>query len=115
MGETHAWTLLIIVGMAAISVLTRCFFFISEREWPLPGWARRGLPYAPIAALAAVIAPDIVLPGGHWSAPWISAHLWGALAAAGYWFWRRHDQYALTLSITVGMLVYLPLHLLQTP
>ena len=64
MRETDGWTLLVIVGMTVITVLTRCFFFISEREWRLPNWAQRGLQYAPIAALAAVIAPDLVLTDG---------------------------------------------------
>ena len=37
MRETDGWTLLVIVGMTVITVVTRCFFFISEREWRLPG------------------------------------------------------------------------------
>ena len=27
-----------ILGMAAITVITRGFFLLSEREWPLPAW-----------------------------------------------------------------------------
>lgn len=111
MAEVDGWMLAIIVGMTVISVLTRCFFFISEREPRLPAWALRGLPYAPIAALTAVIAPDILQPGGHWALPWASAQAWGALATAGWWFWRRHDSQAMTWSIVVGLLVYLPLRL----
>ena len=64
MHELDGWTLLTILGMTAISVITRGFFFISEREWTLPEWAERGLQYAPIAALTAVIAPDILLTEG---------------------------------------------------
>ena len=30
-GVTDGWTLLIILGLAAVSVLTRCFFFILDR------------------------------------------------------------------------------------
>ena len=111
MADTDGWTLLAIVGLTAVTVLTRGFFFISEREWRLPGWAQRGLQYAPIAALAAVIAPDILqvrhgLPGllG-------DARLWGALAAAGYYFWRRQGGFVLPAAIGVGMAVYLPLRL----
>ena len=100
MRETDGWTLLVIVGMTVITVVTRCFFFISEREWRLPGWAQRGLQYAPIAALAAVIAPDLVLT---------DARTWGALAAAAFYFWRRHWSFALVGAIAVGMAVYLPL------
>ena len=43
------------VGLGLITLLTRCFFFILDRELPFPRWAQRGMPYAPIAALAAVV------------------------------------------------------------
>ena len=53
-----------IIGLTAITVVTRGFFLLSEREWPLPAWANRGLRYAPLAALAAVIAPEVLLMDG---------------------------------------------------
>ncbi len=112
MAETDGWTLLVIVGMTAISVITRSFFFISEREWHLPDWAQRGMQYAPIAALAAVIAPDIVLTDGGFGDLLRDARSWGALAAAGFYFWRRHWNFALLGAIAVGMAVYLPLRIL---
>ncbi|MFD1709415.1 AzlD domain-containing protein [Ottowia sp. GY511] len=111
MAETDGWTLLVIVGMTVITVVTRCFFFISEREWNLPDWAQRGLQYAPIAALTAVIAPDIVMTGGAFTAPWRDARVWAAVVAAAFYFWRRHKGFALPLTIAVGMAVYLPLRL----
>ena len=67
---TDGWTLLTIVGMTVVTVITRCFFFISEREWKLPEWAQRGLLYAPIAALTAVIAPDILMANGALAPVW---------------------------------------------
>jgi branched-subunit amino acid transport protein len=53
------------IGMAVISVLCRAFFLIPKQELPMPGWLREGLRYAPIAALAAVVAPELVLTQGH--------------------------------------------------
>lgn len=111
MHETDFWTLLAIVGLTVISVVTRGFFFISEREWRLPNWAQRGLQYAPIAALAAVIAPDILLTDGVLDAPWRDARVWGALAAGLFYLQRRHASFALPLTIAVGMAVYLPLRI----
>ncbi|MDO5691218.1 MAG: AzlD domain-containing protein [Pseudomonadota bacterium] len=108
---TDAWTLLAIAGLTVITVVARGFFFISEREWRLPGWAQRGLQYAPIAALSAVIAPDILLTDGAMGTPWRDARLWGALACAGYYFWRRGGSFVLPLSIGAGMAVFLPLRL----
>jgi branched-subunit amino acid transport protein len=112
MAETDGWTLLAIVGMTVITVVTRCFFFISEREWRLPVWAQRGLQYAPIAALAAVIAPDLVLTDGVVGSLLKDARTWSALAAALFYFWRRHWSFALVGAIAVGMAVYLPLRIL---
>ena len=49
--------------------------------------------------------------GGAAEAPWRDARVWGAMAAAAYYFWRRHDSSVLPLSIAAGMAVYLPLRL----
>ena len=42
---TDGWTLAVIVGLAAMTVLTRCFFFILDKPWSLPAWAQRALQY----------------------------------------------------------------------
>jgi branched-subunit amino acid transport protein len=44
------------------------------------------LQYAPIAALAAVIAPDMVLTDGHLGNPLTDARTWGALTATAFYF-----------------------------
>ena len=31
------------IGLGVITLVTRCFFFISDRELPFPSWAQRGL------------------------------------------------------------------------
>ena len=59
MNNTDLGTLAIIVGLALVTVLTRSFFFISSKSWQLPHWAQRGLQYAPIAALSAVVVPKL--------------------------------------------------------
>jgi branched-subunit amino acid transport protein len=107
MSGTHRWTLAVIVGLAAVTVLSRCFFFILDRPWSLPGWAERALQYAPVAALAGVIAPEIVMSSGHLVATWQDARLFAAPAGALLYFWRR----SVLLTIIGGMAVYLPLHL----
>ena len=94
-----------ILGLAVITVVTRAFFLFSERSWRLPRWAERGLQYAPIAALAAVVLPEVLVTQGQVHAPWADARLYGALAGALAYWWRR-DVF---VTIVVGMLVYLPL------
>lgn len=108
---TDGWTLLVIVGLALVTVLTRGFFFISSRPWPMPHWLQRGLQYAPIAALSAVIVPELVMTQGHLITSWQDARLFGAAAGAGFYFWRRGAGQAVLGTIVVGMAVYLPLHL----
>jgi branched-subunit amino acid transport protein len=107
MNGTDLWTIGIICGLACVTVVARSFFFISSKPWSLPHWAQRGLQYAPIAALSAVVLPEIVMSQGHLVASLLDARIFGALAGALAWWWRR-DVLA---TILAGMAVYLPLHL----
>ena len=109
--QSDPWTLLIIVGLAGMTVLTRCFFFISSKPWSLPSWAQRGLQYAPIAALAAVIAPEVLMTQGQFISSWQDARLFAGVAGALWFFWRKGAGQAVLGTIVVGMAVYLPLHL----
>lgn len=104
---TDVWTLGVILGLAGVTVLARGFFFISSRPWRLPHWAERGLQYAPIAALAAVVVPEVVMSQGHLVATLQDARLYAAVAGAAAYFWRRD----VLVTILAGMVVYLPLHL----
>jgi hypothetical protein len=63
-----------------ITVVTRGFFFLSEREVPIPNWLRQGLRYAPLAALAAVVVPEIVMHQGRLIATVLDARIYAALA-----------------------------------
>jgi branched-subunit amino acid transport protein len=103
---TDLWSLAVIAGLAAVTVVTRSFFFLSGKPWPLPRWAERGLQYAPIAALGAVVLPEVVMLQGQLiHGP--DARVFGALAGAAAFFWRR----SVLATIAAGMAVYLPLHL----
>lgn len=96
-----------IVGLAVITVITRGLFFLTDREIPIPVWLRQGLRYAPLAAMAAVVVPEIVMQQGQLIRTAQDARLYAALVAAG-WFWWRRDILG---TIVVGMLVLLPLRL----
>ncbi|MCH7343056.1 AzlD domain-containing protein [Pelomonas sp. CA6] len=78
-----------IVGMGLITLLTRSFFMIPRKEIPLPEWARDGLRYAPLAALAAVIVPEIVMTQGQLISTWKDARLFAVAVGTAYFFWRR--------------------------
>ena len=66
-----------IVGLALLTLLTRAFFLLPERDLPLPAWLQQGLRYAPLAALVAVVAPEIVLTQGELISTWKDAALAG--------------------------------------
>lgn len=88
MNET-VYVVVAILGLGLITLVTRAFFMLSEQELPLPGWLKQGLRYAPLAALAAVVAPEIVMTKGELIDSWKDARLFGAAAATAYYFWRR--------------------------
>ena len=94
-----------IIGLAAITVATRGFFLYPDQELPLPNWLKQGLRYAPLAALAAVVAPEIVVQQGHLLSTYRDARLFAALAATGYFFWRR----GILGTIVTGTLVLVAL------
>lgn len=102
------WELVLaIAGLALITLVSRAFFMIPRRELPLPDGFKRGLKYAPLAALTAVIAPEILMSQGALISTWQDARLPAVLCACAYYFWRR----GILGTILVGMLVYLPLHI----
>lgn len=80
---------LAIVGLALITLLTRGFFLLPERELPLPDWLMQGLRYAPLAALVAVIAPELVMTQGKLIDTWRDARLPAVAATTLYFLWRR--------------------------
>lgn len=107
MNQTDIGTVVTIVCLALITVITRSLFFISSKPWQLPNWAERGLNYAPIAALAAVIVPEIVMTQGQLIMTFKDARIFAAAAGLAWYYWRR----GLLGTIVAGMAVYLPLHL----
>ena len=98
---------LAIAGLTALTLLTRGFFLLTEREIPIPDWLREGLRYAPLAALAAVVVPEVVLTQGQLITTWQDARPYAAVAGAAYYFWRRD----ILGTILTGMAVLLPLKL----
>ena len=101
------WMLGVIIGLSMVTVVARSFFFLSNQDWQLPHWAQRGLQYAPIAALSAVVVPEIVMSQGALITTWQDARLFAAAAGVAIYFAKRD----VLLTIIGGMVVYLPLHL----
>lgn len=107
MFELDLWTLLTIVLLGVVTVITRGFFLMSSKPWTLPHWAQRGLQYAPIAALSAVVIPEVVTTQGALVQTWMDARLFAAAAGVAWFLWQR----SVLGTIVAGMAVYLPLHI----
>ena len=104
----NTWeTVLAIVGLAVITLVTRSFFLIPDKEVPLPNWLRRSLRYAPLAALGGVLAPEILMHNGQLVTTLMDARLPAALLAGAFYFWKR----SILGTIGLGMAIYLPLHI----
>lgn len=95
--------LLAIAGLAVLTLLTRGFFILPKSDWPMPPWLRDGLRYAPLGALAAVLAPDLLLVDGQFVSTWRDARLFGVAAATLWFIWRR-DMLGTILIGTATML-----------
>ena len=105
MSEWMIW--LALFGLGAITVLTRGFFMLAEQPLPIPDWLRELLKVAPLAALVAVVAPEIFMTQGQLITTWQDARWPAALAATAYYFWRH----GILGTILVGMAVMLALKL----
>jgi branched-subunit amino acid transport protein len=96
-----------LLGLGLITLLCRGFFLLPQREWPLPDWLRKGLRYAPLAALTAVVAPEVLMTQGRLIDTLQDARLYAAVVGALWFVWRRD----ILGTIVAGMLVFLPLRL----
>ncbi len=103
----NGWNLFIIAGLALMTLLTRSLFLFLDRPLRLPMLVERGLQYAPVAALAAVVVPEVLMTHGELFTGWRDARLFGAAAGMVVFYWRR----SILATILCGMAVYLPLHI----
>ncbi len=99
--------LVAILGLAVVTVVTRGFFLVPDQELPMPSWAKRALKYAPLAALVAIIVPEVVLTRGELVDTFADARVIATAVAVAWFFWRR----GILGTIVVGMAVFLPLRL----
>jgi branched-subunit amino acid transport protein len=98
---------LAILGMTAITSLTRALFLIGGKRMILPPRVQRALRYAPAAALAAVVIPDVLSTPTGLSIAFSNHALYASLCGLAWYIWRR----GMLGTIVVGMLVFTGLRL----
>jgi branched chain amino acid efflux pump len=55
---------LVMLAGGALTFAIRLSFIAAEGRVALPGWFRAMLPFVPVATLTAIVAPELVMPGG---------------------------------------------------
>ena len=92
------------IGLLALAtVLTRSSFFMLAST-RMPARLQQALRYAPAAALAAIVVPDLLLNGGTSAGEldWTNPRLLAGIGATGFFLVTRH----LLGTIVVGMALF---------
>jgi branched-subunit amino acid transport protein len=95
-------TWLTIVLLTVATILTRSSFFLLGHAVKLPAKVQHALRYAPAAALAAIVAPDLVLANGALQLTWANPKLIAGIGAAAFFLATRH----MLGTIITGMALY---------
>jgi branched-subunit amino acid transport protein len=96
---------ILFVGMGLVTLGTRSFFMFWGDRVRMPELILRSIRYAPLAAIVAIVAPEILMPAGateisqfNWALP----QIWAGLAAFVVFSWLR----TMLPTLIIGMLVY---------
>ena len=99
--------MLTLLGMSLVTYLPRLLpaWFLRGRELPpfLVAWLR----YVPVAVLAALLVPSLLVQDGAFKLAWNNLYLWAALPA-GFTAWKSRSMF---LTVLVGMAVVATLRL----
>jgi branched-subunit amino acid transport protein len=100
MSDADIW---LTIGLLTVAtILTRSSFFFLGHAVKLPEKVQHALRYAPAAALAAIVVPDLVLVNGALAVTWMNPKLMAGIGAAVFFVVTRH----LLGTIIAGMALY---------
>lgn len=97
---------LMVFLMALTTAVTRSFFFLLAGS-RMPPWLQHALGYVPAVALAAIIAPDLLMSGGQLALGPSNIKLLAGIAATSFFLLTRH----LIGTLAFGMGVFTLLRL----
>ncbi len=100
MSDLDIW---LTIGLMTIAtILTRSSFFLLGHAVKLPPKVQHALRYAPAAALAAIVAPDLLMSDGVLQLSWMNPKLMAGIGAAVFFLMTRR----LLGTIVVGMALF---------
>ena len=86
----------VLVGSGLITFAIRLSFIAMAGRYQPPSWFVVLLPFVPIAALTALIAPDLLLVAGQLNIGFGNPRFWAGLVAIGVAAWRKN------ILLTIG-------------
>jgi len=92
---------LLIVGLTAVTIVTRSLFMIVGDRLLLPRRLQQGLRHAPVCALVALIVPQVLTSGADLDLSPLNPRLAAALVAATIMHYRRD----MLSAMCAGMMV----------
>ncbi|MFS8976419.1 AzlD domain-containing protein [Cupriavidus necator] len=104
---SHGEIWIAIAGMGVVTVVTRALFLMAGEHVTVPDRLQRALRYAPAAALAAIILPDLMTWQGHFTVALSNYKLVAGVAATLFYLLTRK----MVGMIAVGMAIYTGLRL----
>lgn len=107
MSDLDIW---LVIGVLVIATAaTRSSFWLVGHHINIPKRVQEMLRYAPACALAAIIAPDVLMNDGHVQLGWDNPKLIAAAVSVIFYLLRRN----MLQTIVVGMVVFTGLRLLH--
>lgn len=93
---------LLILSLAAVTLIERISFTLWVGRWSIPPWAERGLGYVPVTVLSALIMPGILRADGLLDLTLLNPKLIAGIVAIVV----TQITHNVLLTIIVGMLVF---------
>lgn len=100
-------TVKLILGMAAVTYLTRSLFLVGFSRWRLPPALETGLKYVPIGVLTSIVVPGILAPYGRLAIEPDNPYLWGGIAAGAGALRGWNPVVTMILGVTAAALARL--------
>jgi branched-subunit amino acid transport protein len=101
---------IVVVGLTGVTIATRSAFLVLGQRYTLPERLQHALRYAPVCALAALIAPELALADGAVALTIGSPRLVAGVAAAAVMIATRN----MVAAMAVGMAAFTALRVFAT-
>lgn len=103
--DLNSHILWLILGMTLVTAWTRSFFLILGERIRVPAWLLEAIRFAPLAAMIAILVPEIFIPAGATSISEFNLKLpniWGGIAAVITFYFTKK----MLSTLIIGMAAF---------